>query len=88
MAFSTSELIPAGIAGFKKAIAGALTAGLAVLINALVDGSVSLAEWKEVGLAMIGGGLGTWAIPNTFLRFRDPQKAIQVANNSTVPPVL
>jgi hypothetical protein len=88
MAFKSADLIPAGIAGFAKAIAAAATAAVAVFVDAIADGSVTQAEWKTIAIAGFTAGVGAYLFPNKFAGFKNQSLAVQVANNPTVPPVV
>jgi hypothetical protein len=87
MAFKSSDLVPDGVAGFVKAISAAITAAVALFIDAIADGSVTQAEWKSIGVVAVTAGFGAWFFPNSFKGFKNPEKARQVANDP-LPPVV
>jgi hypothetical protein len=47
-----------------KAVAAAVTAGLAAYGTAVQDGNVSGDEWVALVVAALGAGLVIWAVPN------------------------
>jgi len=49
---------------YRKAILGALAAGLTALGTALADGQVTGEEWTRVGVAALVTLGAVWAVPN------------------------
>lgn len=49
---------------YAKAITGALVAGLLVLKSAVGDDVVTVAEWIDVAVSVIGAGGAVWVVPN------------------------
>lgn len=53
------------VAPYRKAIVAAAVAGLVALGAALADGDLSAAEVVGVLVAVLGGGGGVYAVPNS-----------------------
>lgn len=61
---SSSDTVPDGIFGYSKAIGAAAAPLIALVADAIADGSITGAEWKTIAIAVVTAGFAAYALAN------------------------
>lgn len=63
---TTKQLTWDGIWGYRKAIGAFLAVVVSLVAKAWADGSITSAEWRDIGIASVSGALATYLLPNAI----------------------